>query len=78
MPAFAPAVEPHSLTTTVTHLVYAIRPSSAFDQLPVLADALQDAGCDAEELLRHCRHDTAHGPHCWAIGAVLAVPPPPS
>jgi hypothetical protein len=43
----------------------------SFDAMPILADALQDAGCADEELLDHCR---ARGPHCrgcWVLDLVL-------
>ena len=50
-----------------------VKPSSdrAFERLPLLADALMDAGCDAEDVLNHCR---AAGPHvrgCWVVDRVL-------
>lgn len=63
-------VDPNWLTSTVLHVADGITKNGAFDQLPILADSLQDAGCDNEPLLHHCRHDTFHGPNCWAIGAV--------
>jgi hypothetical protein len=43
----------------------------AFDRLPVLADALEDAGCDSAELLAHLRGGGPHLPGCWALDAVL-------
>jgi hypothetical protein len=42
-----------------------------FEALPVLADALEDAGCDSAELLAHCRAGGKHWRGCWAIDAVL-------
>jgi len=42
-----------------------------FDRLPILADALQDAGCELEELLRHCRGPGPHLRGCWALDLVL-------
>ncbi|MDY3552372.1 hypothetical protein R5W24_001454 [Gemmata sp. JC717] len=44
----------------------------SFDRLPVLADALQEAGCDSVPLLDHLRD--AHAPHargCWALDLIL-------
>ena len=39
---------------------------------PVLADALQDAGCDGDELLSHLRDPNAtHVRGCWALDLVL-------
>jgi hypothetical protein len=42
-----------------------------FSALPVLADALQDAGCEDEYLLAHLRSPGPHVPGCWALEAVL-------
>jgi hypothetical protein len=42
-----------------------------FSALPVLADALQDAGCEDEYLLAHLRSAGPHAPGCWALEAVL-------
>ncbi len=46
--------------------------SRDFGAMPILADALQDAGCDNEDILTHCR-DTAltHVRGCWVVDAVL-------
>jgi hypothetical protein len=41
-----------------------------FDELPYLADALTDAGCDDAALLRHLR-DGGHVRGCWALDAIL-------
>jgi hypothetical protein len=39
--------------------------------LPVLADALEEAGCSNQELLEHCRLPGAHGGRCWVVDLVL-------
>lgn len=52
---------------SVRHLAHAIYEDRRFADLPILADALEDAGCDDPVLLAHCR---AGGPHvrgCWVI-----------
>jgi hypothetical protein len=44
-----------------------------FGAMPILADALQDAGCEDEQVLSHCR---APGPHvrgCWVVDGVLEL-----
>jgi hypothetical protein len=43
----------------------------AFDRLPILADALMDAGCDCEDILDHCRSPGEHVRGCWALDAIL-------
>lgn len=40
---------------TIPRLAQAIYDDRAFDRLPILADALEEAGCTEEEVLRHCR-----------------------
>jgi hypothetical protein len=40
-------------------------------RLAILADALLDAGCDDEELVRHCRSDGPHVRGCWAVDLIL-------
>jgi hypothetical protein len=44
----------------------------AFDRMPILADALQDAGCDSDDVLNHLRDTTAtHVRGCWALDLVM-------
>ena len=40
--------------------------------MPILADALEDAGCDNEHLLGHCRGPGPHVRGCWVVDLVLA------
>jgi hypothetical protein len=42
-----------------------------FDDLPILADALEDAGCDDRSLLDHLRSGCPHYPGCWALDLIL-------
>jgi hypothetical protein len=39
----------------------------AFERMPVLADALLDAGCTDEQVLEHCRGSGPHIRGCWVI-----------
>ena len=48
------AIEQSWLTPTVLTLAHVVQAERAFDLLPVLGDALQDAGCDSAEVLDHC------------------------
>ena len=50
---------------TVVKLAQSIYENRAFDGLPVLADALSEAGCDDTELLLHCRQPMGHVRGCW-------------
>ena len=43
----------------------------AFDRLPILADALQDAGCEDEQVLAHSRGPGPHARGCWVVDLVI-------
>lgn len=43
----------------------------AFDRMPILADALEDADCPDRTWLDHLRHGTNHARGCWALDLVL-------
>jgi hypothetical protein len=70
-----PAIDPAWLTWNggiVRRLAEGIYDERAFDRLPILGDALADAGCDNEDLLRHCRErGLAHCRGCWAVDLIL-------
>jgi cell wall assembly regulator SMI1 len=57
---------------TVARLARSISEERAFDRLPILADALEDSGCDNAELLDHFRGNGVHVRGCWALDAVMA------
>lgn len=64
-------INPKWLTTTVIDLAKSIYEEKAFDRLPILADALQDAECDHSELLNHCRSEGQHVRGCWVVDLIL-------
>jgi hypothetical protein len=72
LPFRAVAFDPSWRTSDVMLLATGIYEEKAFDRMPILADALQDAGCDNEQMLLHCR-DTSltHVRGCWALDLVL-------
>jgi len=39
--------------------------------MPILSDALMDAGCDQEEIIRHCRNSGPHVCGCWVVDLLL-------
>ena len=43
----------------------------AFHDLPILADALEDAGCTDGAILSHCRSGLEHVRGCWVIDLLL-------
>lgn len=60
------------LTSTVVAITGGIYQERAFDRLPILADALMDAGCDNDDVLAHCRSDGPHVRGCWVVDLVLS------
>src|SRR5262249_28372930 len=58
-------------TSNVTALAQSIYDDRAFDRLPILADALEDAGCDNADILNHCRQPGEHVRECWVMDLVL-------
>jgi hypothetical protein len=59
-------------TSTVVALAKQMYDSRDFSAMPILADALQDAGCENDDVLNHCRD--AAGVHvrgCWVVDLVL-------
>jgi len=65
------AIDPSWLTSTVVALARGIYEERAFDRMPILADALQDAGCDNEDVLGHCRGPEPHVRGCWVVDLLL-------
>jgi hypothetical protein len=60
------------LTSDVLALARGIYTERAFDRMPILADALQDAGCENTDVLNHCRDTgTPHVRGCWVIDLLL-------
>jgi hypothetical protein len=45
--------------------------SGDFGAMPILADALEDAGCDNKDILKHCREPGEHVRGCWVLDLVL-------
>jgi hypothetical protein len=56
---------------TVTALATGIYEEWAFDRLPILADALEEAGCDDPAMLAHLRSDGPHCRGCWMVDLAL-------
>ena len=65
-------LNPAWLTSDVLALAQGIYDERAYDRMPILADALQDAGCENDEVLTHCcdQHAT-HVRGCWVVDLVL-------
>lgn len=69
--------EPRWRTEHVVGLARAIDEDRAFERYPILLDALLDADCDEEAVLRHVRGTEAFNPNaqhsvgCWVIDLIL-------
>lgn len=62
------------------HMASVIYHEQAFDDFPILADALEDANCRADEentvpILEHLRAGESHIRECWALGLILDLNP---
>jgi hypothetical protein len=56
---------------TVVKLAQAIYDDRVFDRLPILADALEEAGCTNADILSHCRGPGPHIRGCWTVDQIL-------
>jgi hypothetical protein len=55
---------------TLPKLAQAVYEERAFDRLPILADALEDAGGD-EAMIAHLRSPGPHARGCWVVDLLL-------
>jgi hypothetical protein len=62
---------PSLRTKNLVELAKAIYQDRAFDRLPILADALEEAGCTDAAILEHCRGSGPHVRACWVIDLLL-------
>ncbi len=71
-PGYAPRVEPDWLTSTVVALAQQMDATGDFGAVPILADALQDAGCEDAVMLDRCRAPSGiHSRGNWVVDLVL-------
>jgi hypothetical protein len=72
---FRPAALDRSWLTwndsTVAKMAQAVYDERVFDRLPVLADALEEAGCTNADILNHCRQPGVHVRGCWVLDLLL-------
>ena len=59
------------ITQTVRDLAHLIHHDHRFELMPVLADALMDAGCDNAAILDHCLESGNHIRGCWLLDQLL-------
>jgi hypothetical protein len=65
------AVDPAWRSGNVMAIAQSIYDERAFDRMPILADALEDAGCTNADVLNHCRQPGEHVRGCWVVDLIL-------
>jgi hypothetical protein len=68
------SVRPDWLTAhdgAVRRIAEHVERTGNFAELPILGDALEDAGCSDAEALAHCRDGGPHAFGCWVLDAIL-------
>jgi hypothetical protein len=71
---FHPLVfDPRWRSESAVALASAIYAERAFDRLPILADALEEAGCDHADVLTHLGGPGPHTRGCWVVDAMLGM-----
>jgi len=58
-------------TSTAVALARQMYESRDFGAMPILGDALEDAGCQEEDVLNHCREPGVHVCGCWVVDRLL-------
>lgn len=70
------ALAPELLTANAglaVALARTIYDERAFERLPILGDALEDAGCADATILDHCRGPNCHVRGCWLLDLILGL-----
>jgi hypothetical protein len=65
------AFDPDWRSQSAIDLARTMYESRDYGAMPVLADALEEAGCDNPDVLAHCRGDGPHARGCWVADHVL-------
>ena len=59
------------LTPTIMAIAQTNYSEHQFEGMPILADALEEAGCTNEDILDHCRNNQEHARGCWVLDLLL-------
>ncbi|MDY3558461.1 hypothetical protein R5W23_005578 [Gemmata sp. JC673] len=65
------AFSPEWRTDTAVAIAAQMYISRNFDGMPALSDALQEAGCDSDDIRSHCQGPGPHVRGCWVVDLVL-------
>jgi hypothetical protein len=76
--SLAPTIHPHiRLSSNLLHIpsvlttAQCLANAETLVDLPILADALEEAGCDNAAILQHCRQESEHVRGCWVLDLLL-------
>jgi hypothetical protein len=64
-------LDPAWVSPLIRAMARAIYDDRSFGDMPILADALEDAGCPDEQILEHCRKEGLHVRGCWCVDLLL-------
>jgi hypothetical protein len=64
-------LDPAWRTGQVKRIAHAIYDDRRFEYMPVLGEALEEAGCTDQDLLNHCRQPGEHVRGCWVVDLLL-------
>jgi len=56
---------------TVVRLARSMYDDTRFEEVPILGDALEEAGCQDADILGHCRNPGPHVRGCWLVDLLL-------
>jgi hypothetical protein len=73
IPARAATFDPAWRNSATMKLAQTMYDDRSFDRLPILADALQAAGCNNSDILEHCRRPGVHIRGCWVLDMLLKL-----
>jgi hypothetical protein len=73
-PVLLAVVNSHWMSSNVKAIAQRIHDERRFSDMPFLADALEEAGCDNVDLLAHCRQPNPHEVGCWVLDLLLGKP----
>jgi hypothetical protein len=76
-PFHIPSLDPYVFAWkdgVIQNIAQVIYFEGRFNEIPVLADALEEAGCTDEYLLEHCRQPFEHVHGCWVLDFLLDKP----
>jgi hypothetical protein len=59
------------MTPAVVQLARSLYEERRFEDMPILADALEEAGCQDAAVLEHCRGPGPHVRGCWVLDLLL-------